>query len=421
MVQLLTGEHEAIRVTGYNHYANCPCGWCVSNGRSHFDAGQVRDQLRLRDARVFLERNSAKYLSACFINPNARCPVCSSPVYFYANQFGSRVYFDDLGPPWPKHPCTDNPTRRIGSHPAPGKPPTRRPLGLAQELVASFNIIGMLRNKVVGNRNPNDWTLLTIVHVERRGEENVVKTEYMDSLKRETIEFNCFSREPLFEVGQFVSQRGKEFSFLHPEKLVPVTFVAGSWISQPSESSASSKPVTSRTAATSAPSAKSRLVKAEHVERPPISIFDFERKHFQNKKTAMAAFCENLRVRLNRYSRERTRKPREVAARLNFDKVKTACGSTWTPRLAYILLGHLFGQTPVTQGAVSGDAGKKKATTKKKKRKVGAAQSRERVNKNGRPGTTSREEAETYQVEQSFSHGRKKTVVVERKKPRKPI
>ncbi|MFD1211494.1 SRPBCC domain-containing protein [Arthrobacter sp. GCM10027362] len=38
---------------------------------------------------------------------NARCPVCGQAVYFYANELGSKVYFDDLGPPWPKHPCTD--------------------------------------------------------------------------------------------------------------------------------------------------------------------------------------------------------------------------------------------------------------------------------------------------------------------------
>lgn len=38
--------------------------------------------------------------------PNGRCPVCGAPVYFYANEFGSRVYFDEIGPPWPKHPCT---------------------------------------------------------------------------------------------------------------------------------------------------------------------------------------------------------------------------------------------------------------------------------------------------------------------------
>lgn len=36
------------------------------------------------------------------------CPVCGVSVYFYSNEFGSRVYFDEVGPPWPKHPCTDN-------------------------------------------------------------------------------------------------------------------------------------------------------------------------------------------------------------------------------------------------------------------------------------------------------------------------
>ncbi|MCP5391909.1 MAG: hypothetical protein H6920_09855 [Sphingomonadaceae bacterium] len=40
--------------------------------------------------------------------PNARCPVCGAPVFFYESFTGGRVFFDELGPPWPKHPCTDN-------------------------------------------------------------------------------------------------------------------------------------------------------------------------------------------------------------------------------------------------------------------------------------------------------------------------
>jgi hypothetical protein len=47
-------------------------------------------------------------VTSAFVNPNARCPVCGEPVFFYQNEFGSRVFFDELGPPWPKHPCTDN-------------------------------------------------------------------------------------------------------------------------------------------------------------------------------------------------------------------------------------------------------------------------------------------------------------------------
>lgn len=39
---------------------------------------------------------------------NARCPVCKQDVFFYQNEHGSAVFFDECGPPWPKHPCTTN-------------------------------------------------------------------------------------------------------------------------------------------------------------------------------------------------------------------------------------------------------------------------------------------------------------------------
>jgi hypothetical protein len=52
--------------------------------------------------------------TSAFVYPNANCPVCGDPVFFYQNQFGSKVYFDELGKPWPKHPCTDNSTALDG-------------------------------------------------------------------------------------------------------------------------------------------------------------------------------------------------------------------------------------------------------------------------------------------------------------------
>ena len=48
-----------------------------------------------------------------YTTPNAKCPVCGSRVYFYQSPDGGRVFFDDLGPPWPKHPCTDNPSVKV--------------------------------------------------------------------------------------------------------------------------------------------------------------------------------------------------------------------------------------------------------------------------------------------------------------------
>lgn len=44
--------------------------------------------------------------------PNATCPVCGARVYFWQNQAGSRVWFDALGKPWPRHPCLSLPTFR---------------------------------------------------------------------------------------------------------------------------------------------------------------------------------------------------------------------------------------------------------------------------------------------------------------------
>jgi len=36
-----------------------------------------------------------------------RCPYCGAEVYFYTNEYGSKVFFDELGPPWPVHSCPE--------------------------------------------------------------------------------------------------------------------------------------------------------------------------------------------------------------------------------------------------------------------------------------------------------------------------
>lgn len=53
-----------------------------------------------------------------YVIPNASCPVCREPVFFYQSENGGRVFFDDLGPPWPKHRCTDSSSypKQITSH-----------------------------------------------------------------------------------------------------------------------------------------------------------------------------------------------------------------------------------------------------------------------------------------------------------------
>lgn len=71
-----------------------------SRSYSRLTSGEAMARLRpLRATRSWI---------ATFVNPNAKCPVCQADVYYYQNEYGSRVYFDSIPWPWPKHPCTDN-------------------------------------------------------------------------------------------------------------------------------------------------------------------------------------------------------------------------------------------------------------------------------------------------------------------------
>ena len=36
-----------------------------------------------------------------------RCRFCGTKVFYYEDEFGSKVFFDELGPPWPKHSCAE--------------------------------------------------------------------------------------------------------------------------------------------------------------------------------------------------------------------------------------------------------------------------------------------------------------------------
>ena len=90
----------------WNHSINCHCGWGGEGhlGRSHGLFGAVGSTLS-----SYTQWAKEKYSIDCngYTSPNARCPVCQDSVYFYQSPEGGRVFFDELGPPWPKHPCTD--------------------------------------------------------------------------------------------------------------------------------------------------------------------------------------------------------------------------------------------------------------------------------------------------------------------------
>jgi hypothetical protein len=96
----------------WNHPPDCNCGW---GGEGYFGGfggycGGGHSSFRSTFEGEAFEFPFVTYPS--YVNPNARCPVCGADVYFYQSPYGGRVFFDELGPPWHKHPCTDNPVVR---------------------------------------------------------------------------------------------------------------------------------------------------------------------------------------------------------------------------------------------------------------------------------------------------------------------
>lgn len=88
----------------WNHPIGCRCGW---GGDGYLGAAAVRGAGSA--LRSFSDWAKTRYANEAksYTNPNATCPVCNAPVFFYQSPEGGRVFFDEMGPPWPKHPCTD--------------------------------------------------------------------------------------------------------------------------------------------------------------------------------------------------------------------------------------------------------------------------------------------------------------------------
>lgn len=89
---------------GHNHFDGCTCGWCQGGWRNH---ETLNSRFAYSDGHA---PNWPGYRATfeSYTDPNAVCPVCGEQVFFYRSPYGGRVFFDELGPPWPKHPCTDN-------------------------------------------------------------------------------------------------------------------------------------------------------------------------------------------------------------------------------------------------------------------------------------------------------------------------
>ncbi len=106
-----------------NHPSGCTCGW---GGVGHSGVRGTGTYTKNSRGDCSAVVPPIRQVMESYVNPNARCPVCGSPVFFYEFSYGGRVFFDELGPPWLKHPCTDTvPKALYSTHAQSADSPTK--------------------------------------------------------------------------------------------------------------------------------------------------------------------------------------------------------------------------------------------------------------------------------------------------------
>lgn len=92
----------------YNHPPGCDCGWggVWYGAQGGYDSWLFGRGVQHRT--LGQQRGTRDPICGSYVDPNAKCPVCGIAVYFYKSPYGGRVFFDELGPPWPKHACTSS-------------------------------------------------------------------------------------------------------------------------------------------------------------------------------------------------------------------------------------------------------------------------------------------------------------------------
>ena len=86
----------------WNHPVGCPCGF---GGQGYSGRGGSN---RSSTATFYWQIPPITQTYESYTIPNACCPVCGALVFFHQSSNGGRVFFDRLGPPWPKHACTND-------------------------------------------------------------------------------------------------------------------------------------------------------------------------------------------------------------------------------------------------------------------------------------------------------------------------
>ncbi len=156
--------------------------------------------------------------SARFVSSNATCPVCGAHVWYYQNEYGSRVFFDDIGWPWPKHPCTDN----NGSYSIRAERPEERTAVEVERIDAAAENLGFdLDRQFVERHGRLPWKLTVVAKSFRSQAANLIVARSLEYDGDQQFYFSFEARRRLLKPGDFFSFKRDRISLLDVTTLAP--------------------------------------------------------------------------------------------------------------------------------------------------------------------------------------------------------
>lgn len=214
-----------------NHSPSCTCGFggyghLGKRGAGYYSPAPAIKAKSGRD--LFIERypefRKKGRVAGCFVSPNATCPVCGDRIYYYQNEHGSRVFFDELGPPWPKHPCTD---RRLSDAPLAGTQ-----LGTTFDIRSQSDVVEIFRQQEkLGIDVESDfttmygtarWPLARIVTRIKSGRPVFIMATLLQQGKTTKAFFSCKSLPQCCRKGFLIAIKKRKISFLDTGSMTPL-------------------------------------------------------------------------------------------------------------------------------------------------------------------------------------------------------
>jgi hypothetical protein len=141
-------------------------------------------------------------------------------VYYYENEHGSEVFFDELGWPWPKHSCPGNP--HTSGFDTSSKVPRARTIESVLEIARAARQIDFdPASKFRFAFGDSPWEILSITEVTRRGFENFIKAQSISPYLDEPVFITFVSAKVTPAAGEFFGFNGEEVSLLETQTLQP--------------------------------------------------------------------------------------------------------------------------------------------------------------------------------------------------------